>query len=48
MSEEVNKIIDNLCEKLGTSARLLIPELARMHIAEAVVTIVISVAVLAI
>lgn len=48
MSEEVNKIIDNLCEKLGTSAKLLIPELAKMHIAEAVVTIVISMAVLAI
>lgn len=41
MSEEINAIIDNLCEKLGTSAKFLIPELARLRITEAVVMLVI-------
>ena len=30
MSKEINEIINNLCEKLGTSAQLLIPELAKL------------------
>ena len=37
MSEEVNAIINNLCERLGTSAKLLIPELARLRIVESAV-----------
>lgn len=41
MSEEVNKIIDNLCSKLGTSAKFLIPELTKMHIAEGIVSLII-------
>ncbi len=33
MSEEVSKIIDMLCEKFGTAANTLIPEMAKYHIA---------------
>lgn len=32
MSEEINAVIDKLCEKLGTSAQFLIPELAKLRI----------------
>ena len=48
MSEEVNAIINNLCDKLGTSAKLLIPELARMRIMENAVMLIIGLAVLAV
>ena len=34
MGEEVNKVIDNICSKLGTSAQFLIPELAKKNIVE--------------
>lgn len=43
MSKEINEIINNLCEKLGTSAQYLIPELARKNIAEDVFQIIVSV-----
>ena len=33
--ENLNEIIDNLCNKLGTTAEFLIPEYAKMRIAEA-------------
>ena len=36
MSTEINAVINNLCNKLGTSAKLLIPELVRMHIAQGI------------
>lgn len=37
MSEEINAIINNMCDRLGTSAKLLIPELARLRIVESAV-----------
>ena len=46
MSEEVTKIIDALCDKLGVAATYLIPELAKKNIAQDVVSIVICVIVL--
>lgn len=48
MSEEVNKIIDNLCNKLGTSAQFLIPEMAKMHITELAVSAFIAGIIMAI
>lgn len=43
MSEEVTKIIETLCQKLGVGATYLIPELAKKNIAQDVVSIVICV-----
>lgn len=43
MSSEINMIIDNLCQKFGTSATFLIPELAKRAIAENIVSIIITV-----
>ena len=43
MSEEVTKIINTLCEKLGVGATYLIPELAKKSIAQDVVSIVICI-----
>ena len=40
--EEVNKVIDNLCDKLGTTANTLIPEMAGYQIAEHAIWLVIS------
>ena len=40
-SEEINAVIDNLCEKLGTTASKLLPEIAKMKTAESIVTTVI-------
>lgn len=40
-SEEINAVIDNLCEKLGMTASKLLPEIARMKTAECIVTTVI-------
>ena len=48
MGEEVNAIIDNLCERLGTSAKFLIPELARLRITESVVCLFIALIILAV
>lgn len=42
MENEVNNIINNLCEKLGTTVTDLTPEMARMNIAEDIVAIVIT------
>ena len=42
MSSEINMIIDNLCQKFGTSAAFLIPELAKKEIAENIITIIIT------
>ena len=41
MAEEINTIIDNLCAKFGTTLQNLIPEMARMNIAEDIVIIII-------
>ena len=43
MSNEINAIIDNLCQKLGTSATYLIPELAKKEIAETAVGLIFAV-----
>ena len=40
MSNEINVIIEKLCEKLGTSAQFLIPELAKLNIAINIYTII--------
>lgn len=42
-SEEINAVIDNLCEKLGTTASKLLPEIAKMKTAECIATIAILV-----
>ena len=42
MSEEINAVIEKLCEKLGTSAQFLIPELAKMRIVSSAVMVVIG------
>lgn len=42
MSEEINAVIDKLCEKLGTSAQFLIPELAKLRIVNSAVMVVIG------
>ena len=46
MSEEINAVIDKLCEKLGTTAQCLIPEMAKLGIAEAIVGIIFSAVIL--
>lgn len=40
MTEEVTKIIDTLCEKLGVAANYLIPELAKKAIAQDIADII--------
>jgi len=42
MGAEVNAVIDNICEKLGTTTEFLIPELARMEICTNVATLLMS------
>ena len=42
MSEDMTKIIDALCEKLGVAGKYLIPELARKNIAQDVASIILS------
>ena len=42
MIDKVSEIIEGLCEKLGTTAQYLIPELAKMNIAEGIVWFVLS------
>lgn len=46
MSEEVNAIINNLCDRLGTSAKLLIPELTKLRVVESAVMLAIFLLVL--
>lgn len=41
--ENVNEIIDNICNKLGTTAEFIAPEYARMHAASSITAIVISI-----
>lgn len=38
--ENINEIIDNICLKLGTTAEFLIPEYAKMRIAESILSMV--------
>lgn len=42
MSEEVNEVIEKLCEKLGTSAQFLISEFARLKIVNSAVMMLIG------
>lgn len=44
--ENINEIIDNICLKLGTTADLLIPEYAKMRIAESILSTVIFAALI--
>lgn len=44
--ETVNTIIDNLCAKFGTTLQNLIPEMARMSIAEEIAVIVICIIII--
>lgn len=48
MSKEMNEIINNLCEKLGTSAKFLIPEMAKLNIAQGVFMVIFTAIMLAI
>ena len=41
--ENINEIIDNICNKLGTTAEFIAPEYARMHVASSITAIVISI-----
>lgn len=45
-SEEINAVINNLCEKLGTTASQLLPEIAKMKTAECMTTVIICFVVL--
>lgn len=47
MSKEVNEIINNLCDKLGTSAKYLIPEMAKLNIAQCVFMVIFTAIMLA-
>lgn len=47
MSKEVNEIINNLCDKLGTSAKFLIPEMAKLNIAQGVFMVILTAIMLA-
>ena len=42
MAEEINQVIDNLCEKLGTTATALAPEMARYMVAKNITSIVVT------
>ena len=44
-SEEINAVINNLCEKLGTTASQLLPEIAKMKTAECMMSILLYLAV---
>lgn len=48
MSEEVNNIINNLCDKLGYAASEITPEMARYMIAKDVFSIIVCVAIIAV
>lgn len=48
MGEEINTIIDNLCAKFGTTLQNLVPEMARMSIAEEIAVIIISIIIIVI
>lgn len=43
MGEQVNSVIDHLCEKFGTQAEQLLTEIARIRIAEHVFGVIVSV-----
>lgn len=42
MGNEISEVINVLCEKLGTTGQYLIPELAKMNIAEDIILGIIS------
>lgn len=42
MGNEISEVINVLCEKLGTTGQYLIPELAKMNIAEDIIWGVVS------
>ena len=48
MAEQVNEVINSICEKLGVAANYLIPEMARMHIAQYAVISVFMIIIIAV
>ena len=42
MDEKINAVINNLCEKFGTTTQFLVPEIAKYEIATDVVGIIFS------
>jgi len=48
MSEDVNNIINNLCDKLGYAASEITPEMAKYMIAKNVFSIIVCVAIIAV
>ena len=42
MGNEINEVINVLCEKLGTTGQYLVPELAKINIAECIILGIIS------
>lgn len=46
MNKEVNEVINNLCDRLGTSSKVLIAELSKLRIAESIVLLTIFLAIL--
>ena len=46
MGNEINQVIDNLCEKLGTTATQLAPEFARMEITRGIISVVVGILIL--
>ena len=46
MNKEVNEVINNLCDRLGTSSKVLIAELLKLRVAESIVLLTIFLAIL--
>ena len=46
MNKEVNEVINNLCDRLGTSSKVLITELSKLRVAESIVLLTIFLAIL--
>lgn len=42
MGSEINEVINTLCEKLGTTGQYLVPELAKINIAEGIIWGIVS------
>ena len=48
MSEEINAVIEKLCEKIGTSTQFLIPELTKLNIITDIYTIIMCIIIAAV
>lgn len=47
MSNEINDVVNNICEKLGTTTDMVIPEFARYMVAENIKNLIIGLILLA-